>query len=230
MRETTRRRGQQGENLGLCVLSNAISPSFGPLIKAFAAACPAVDLRYAPMAYEERPLAITDGRADVGVYYELPELLERYDLAFWEVLDGGGSPACWCLLDAESPVAAREALEVEGLRGVPLAVFDVRPFAGLARALGDSAGGAEEPDPVGASMRVICGDDFEVLRFCNVGGAYLCAHLLDRYETLKAVPVRFQLPREGFVTRREASPAARRFVEVARSFYKQARASGATLR
>ncbi len=193
--------------LALCVLPGVISPHFAEICRNLAHQHPDVTIRYVPMPYAERPLAIADHRADIGVYFDIPQVLEEFNLKFWpsKRAVAPGNLDMFCLLDPSHPLASRASITPDDLRGERLAAFDSHVFAALF---------GETEDPCAASNRIrsISNDVFEVLSFCNAGGIYLCRHLTERYETLQRIPLAWNPPAEGFITRVEPSYPTRLFL------------------
>lgn len=199
--ESVSRAGVGGAELALCTLPGVISPNFAEICRDLTQSHPEVRLRYIPMPYAERPRAIAEGHADVGAYFDVPEVLGRYGLAFWPGT-GAFAARCaqagaLCLVSPESRLARLRRVTPDDLAGIDLAAFDARPFAGAFP---------------GRDIRSVSGDEFAVLSLCEAGGAYLTCHLAERYTTLRAVPLDVRLPAEGFVTRAEPPYPARLFL------------------
>ncbi len=201
----TRSRGIRQNTLRFCVLRGAISPGFEVLVRRYTKAHPEVELSCIPMKYNDRPHAIGEGHADVGIYFNVPDVLNELHLAFWH-LDNAGHDGtqCYCLVDPESSLASRESLSLHDLRGIPVRTFDARVFPGLFDS--DELAADALPD--------LPGDDgYEVLNFCGTGGAYLCCHMIERFETLRAIPLDYAMPEEGVITRKDLSLPTRWFVD-----------------
>lgn len=210
------RASKEDSQLALCVLPGVVSPNFAQICRALVKRHPEVSVRYIPMPYVERPLAVAQHRADIGVYFDIPELLENLELEFWpsrrpQMQDAG----LFCLMSPDNPFTSLDRLEPRDLvaASTPLAAFDAAPFAGMFDAVGIEGDAGVGVPP--AEIRSISGDEFEVLAFCDAGGMYLCRYLVERYTSLVSMPLDWKLPPEGFITRRDPSYPTRLFLNAA---------------
>ena len=214
--EAALRASEEDSRLALCVLPGVVSPNFAQICRVLAKRHPEISVRYVPMPYVARPQAVAQGRADIGVYFNIPELLENLGLEFWPSRHPQAQNAgLFCLVSPDNPLAGLKRLEPQDLvaSSTPLAAFDAAPFADMLGMV--DAARCTGADASSVAIHSISGDEFEVLEFCDAGGAYLCRHLVERYTSLVAIPLNWELPPEGFITRRNPSYPTRLFLNAA---------------
>jgi DNA-binding transcriptional LysR family regulator len=201
------RTASGGQCVALCVLPGLVSPRFGEICASFTERNPKIQVNFVRMQYTERPRMVSLGRADVGVYFQIPGILDPLGLSFWHIPRKAASP-CVCLVSDSSPLKNHERLQVPDLIGIPLATFDPAP-------IGPTIDLIERQSGIHPDLKVLSSDGYNIIEFCNSGGAFLAHHVSADIMGLHVIPLDTEMPPEGFITRRNPSPATREFLRVA---------------
>lgn len=201
---TDTKADQQKEEITICFPSNLFISKIEEYCSRFEELHPEVDFHFISLEPDQWLSAINDGKADLCVYTDVPEI-DKYELQSFPI---SGPINLMCVVNRENPLATKSQLTLSDLNNQKLAVNGLETYDDLLAKLNS--------DNIDYSIVNMPVDKLSLLEFCKNSGIYIMTEIdANELNPLVCLPLKFKPMARRWVSRKNISDTLKDFIEFA---------------